>query len=105
MRVNKLRGKIFSSLILIVVAGCAAVSGRETAGEYLDDSAITASVKAAILEEPTLHIYQIHVETFKNVVQLSGFVDTHQQVHKAGAIARRVQGVQTVKNDIKVRRT
>lgn len=104
MNIDKLRSQIFSSLLLIILTGCAAVTGRETAGEYVDDSAITASVKAVILKEPSLHVYQIHVETFKDVVQLSGFVDTYQQVLKAGEVARRVQGVRAVKNDLKVRR-
>lgn len=103
VKLNVKKQMIFSLLALSLV-GCSAMTGRETAGEYLDDTSITADVKAAIFAEPSLHANQIHVETFKNDVQLSGFVDTHQQVRKAGEIARRTEGVRTVKNDIKVRR-
>lgn len=85
------------------VAACAAISGRETAGEYVDDATITTKVKAAILDEPSLKSRQISVETMQSAVQLSGFVDTSQTKSKAGEIARSVHGVRTVKNDLIVR--
>jgi osmotically-inducible protein OsmY len=85
------------------LAACAAVSGRETAGEYVDDATITTKVKAAIFDEPSLKSMQVNVETFQDVVQLSGFVDTPRSKAKAGEIARNVRGVQSVKNDLIVR--
>lgn len=85
------------------VAACAAISGRETAGEYVDDATITTKVKTAILNEPTLKSRQISVETMQNAVQLSGFVDSAQTKTKAGEIARSIVGVRSVKNDLIIR--
>jgi osmotically-inducible protein OsmY len=82
-------------------AGCAAVSGQETAGEYLDDTAITTRVKASIINE--LGMQQIGVETMQNVVQLSGFVDSPLTRTRAGDIAHGISGVQGVRNDLIVR--
>jgi len=101
------RHRILSLLICIgliaVFLGCASTSKREGTGEYLDDSAITTKVKAAIFSEPTLKVFQINVETFKGEVQLSGFVDSAQSVQKAGEVARGVKGVKSVKNNLIVK--
>lgn len=83
------------------VAGCAAVSGRETPGEYVNDATITTKVKASIINE--LGLKEIGVETMQNVVQLSGFVDSPEIKSRAGEIARGVSGVRDVKNNIVVR--
>lgn len=90
-------------LVLATVVGCASTSTREGTGEYFDDSVITTKVKAAIFNEPTLSSHQISVETFKGTVQLSGFVGSPAEIHKAGAIARDVKGVTSVKNDIRLK--
>lgn len=82
---------------------CASSRTRESTGEYVDDSAITAKVKAAILKDPTLKTLQISVETFKGVVQLSGFVDSKEMVDRAGEVAGQVSGVREVKNDLVVK--
>ena len=84
-------------------AGCAAMQGRETAGEYLDDATITTRVKAALLGDPNVKATQIGVETMQNVVQLSGFVDTPQEKLRASEIARNISGVREVQNNISVR--
>src|SRR3989304_2376684 len=101
------RHRILSFLICIgliaVFVGCASTPKREGTGEYLDDSAITTKVKAAIFNEPTLKVFQINVETFKGDVQLSGFVDSAQSVKKAGEVARGVKGVTSVKNNLNVK--
>jgi len=78
-------------------------TSREGTGEYVDDSAITAKVKAAIVNEPSLKVFQINVETFKGEVQLSGFVDSARSVAKAGEVARGVKGVRSVKNSLIVK--
>ena len=83
--------------------GCAATPQSASTGQIVDDSVITAKVKAAILEEPSLKTLQIGVETYKGVVQLSGFVDSAQNVKKAGEVAGRVAGVLSVKNDLTVK--
>ena len=101
------RHRIVSFLVCIVLVtafmGCASTQKREGTGEYLDDSAITTKVKAAIFNEPTLKVFQINVETFKGEVQLSGFVDSAQSVKKAGEVARGVNGVKSVKNNLIVK--
>ena len=83
--------------------GCAATPQSASTGQIVDDSVITTKVKAAILEEPTLKSLQISVETYKGVVQLSGFVDSQQNVSKAKEIAGRVEGVIEVQNDLIVK--
>jgi osmotically-inducible protein OsmY len=101
------RHRILSFLICIgliaVFLGCASTPKREGTGEYFDDSAITTKVKAEILNEPSLKVFQINVETFKGEVQLSGFVDSAQSVKKAGEVARGVGGVKSVKNNLIVK--
>ncbi|MDR3425538.1 MAG: BON domain-containing protein [Alphaproteobacteria bacterium] len=92
---------VFASIALL--ASCAMFSGRETAGQYVDDSTITSKVKGDIFEDPALKILQINVETMQGVVQLSGFVDSQTSESKAVTIARHVQGVKSVKDDLIVR--
>jgi osmotically-inducible protein OsmY len=101
------RHRILSFLVCLTLVtaflGCASTPTREGTGEYVDDSAITTKVKAAILNEPSLKVFQINVETFKGAVQLSGFVDSAQSVKKAGEVARGVTGVKSVKNNLIVK--
>ena len=100
---NKTRGTLgfFVSLLLaVIIAGCASTPTRESTGEFIDDSAITANVKAAIYEDADLKVGQISVETYKGVVQLSGFVNSPAAVDKAGKLAASVKGVVSVKNSL-----
>ncbi len=83
--------------------GCASSAKHESTGQYVDDTAITAKVKTAIFEQPTLKSAEINVETFKGVVQLSGFVSSQENVNTAMATARAVNGVSSVKNDMRVK--
>ena len=78
----------------------AAAPKKESAGEYVDDSVITAKVKAAVLEEPSLKSAEINVETSKGRVQLSGFVRSRANIDKAVEVAKGVKGVKSVKNDM-----
>lgn len=89
--------------MLSVFAGCAASSKHESTGEYVDDSGITAKVKTAILREPGLKVTQIDVNTYRGTVQLSGFVDSEDDVRKAGEVASRVEGVKSVINNLAVK--
>jgi osmotically-inducible protein OsmY len=91
---------IFCALAL---GACAQTGTRESTGAYVDNSAVTAKVKTAILQDPSLKVMQIHVTTYKNIVQLSGFVDTPQMVERAGKVARDVEGVTSVQNDLIVK--
>lgn len=82
---------------------CASTRTQESTGEYVDDSTVTAKVKAAFVEDAKLKSFQISVKTYKGTVQLSGFVDSRDMVDRAGDLARRVGGVQSVKNDLNVK--
>ena len=96
----KTLGTIFATFLLAVSLGCASSRTQESTGEYLDDSLITTKVKAAILGEPGLKVSEINVETFKGVVQLSGFVNSREDIDAATKLARAVNGVTQVKNDM-----
>jgi len=89
--------------MLALMLGCAGTSTSESTAEYVDDTVITTKVKAAILNEPTLKSAEINVETFKGVVQLSGFVNSPQAVSRAVEVARGVSGVRSVKNNLLVK--
>lgn len=88
---------------LFSVAGCASTATKEGTGEYVDDAVLTTKVKASIFNEPSLKSTEINVETFKGTVQLSGFVAQPGDIGRAGELARGVQGVKAVKNDIRVK--
>jgi hyperosmotically inducible periplasmic protein len=83
--------------------GCAATPTKESTGEYVDDSTITTKVKAAFLHDDYIKSFDISVETFKGTVQLSGFVDNSEQKSRAGEVARGVNGVKDVKNNLTVK--
>ena len=89
--------------MLASLVSCAGTSKQPSTGQYIDDSAITAKVKAAIFDEDSLKSLQITVVTFKGTVQLSGFVDSAKNVTTAGQVARNVEGVRAVKNDLVVK--
>ena len=101
MRITQ-RKICFLVCIALVAAslGCASTPTRESSGQYIDDSVITTRVKAAILGDSSLKMFQISVETYKGVVQISGFVDSAQAVKKAGEVAAGVPGVKSVKNNL-----
>jgi osmotically-inducible protein OsmY len=84
-------------------AKAASTSKNEGPGEYVDDSVITAKVKAAVFEEPSLKSAEISVETYKGIVQLHGFVRSRADINKAVEVARKVKGVTSVKNDMIVK--
>jgi hyperosmotically inducible protein len=99
--------RAFGILVLTIVLasawGCGSTAKTEGTGEYVDDSVITTKVKAAIFNDSTLKVNEINVETFKGVVQLSGFVRSQTDINKAVQIARGVAGVKSVKNDMRIK--
>ncbi len=99
--------KFFAALMvaasLSLVVGCASSPKTEGTAEYIDDSLITAKVKAAIFNEPSIKSIEINVETFKGRVQLSGFVSTQAQATTAVNVARGVSGVLSVKDDMRLK--
>ncbi|MBL8524335.1 MAG: BON domain-containing protein [Betaproteobacteria bacterium] len=103
MKNIKLLSTAFAAIALATTLGCASTATREGTGEYIDDTVITTKVKAAVLNEPTLKSTEVNVETFKGVVQLSGFVSDAADVGKAGEVARGIKGVTSVRNDLRVK--
>jgi osmotically-inducible protein OsmY len=102
-QLNKILAAAFLAVSLGTVVGCAPTETKQGTGEYIDDTVITAKVKAALIEDPLTKAYEINVDTFKGVVQLSGFVTTQAEASKAGELARGVKGVTSVKNDIRLK--
>jgi osmotically-inducible protein OsmY len=92
-----------AAITMMFMLGCASTTKHEGTGEYVDDTVITSKVKAAILEEPGLKSAEINVETFKGVVQLSGFVSSRASINKAVELANGVRGVKSVKDDMRVK--
>ena len=103
MTLTKRFATLSMAALLLTALGCASTSQQSSTGELLDDSVITTKVKTAIFNEPDLKVLQIGVETRKSVVQLSGFVGTYAEITKAGNIARGVNGVSSVSNDLKIK--
>jgi osmotically-inducible protein OsmY len=103
----KKRNSIIRYLVLLVLiatlAGCASTPTRSSTGEYVDDSVITTKVKSLLAADDFLKSFQIGVETYKGVVQLSGFVNNQKAVDKAVEISRSVEGVKSIKNDLIVK--
>lgn len=103
MRVTNRFSTFVLTVLLATLLGCAGTSTREGTGEYVDDTVITTKVKAAIFSEPSLKSAEINVETFKGTVQLSGFVNSREDINKAVDVARSVSGVKAVKNDMRLK--
>ena len=93
----------FFAIVFASLLGCASTSKQEGTGEYVDDTVLTAKVKAEIFNEPSLKSAEINVETFKGVVQLSGFVNSREDINQAAQVARGVKGVVSVKNDMRLK--
>ena len=102
MKTHRIKRHMAMLALLALTAGCAAISGQETSGEYVDDATISTKARAEILGDSMLKPFQIHVETLQNVVQLSGFVDTPSQKAEAERVVRNIKGVKQGKNDIVV---
>lgn len=94
---------IASALSLGALSGCAVSRGQSTVGEYIDDSAITAAVKARFVESKQVAASSISVETLNGTVLLSGFAKSATERIAAERIAREVKGVKAVRNEIVVR--
>ncbi|TAK60612.1 MAG: BON domain-containing protein [Methylobacter sp.] len=90
-------------MTLITVTGCASTKTQEATGEYFDDSVITGKINTLMVGDPDLKAREINVDTFKGVVQLSGFVNTRAESEKAAALARSITGVKSVKNNIRLK--
>lgn len=103
MKPLKYFSAFFAISAFLFALGCASTPKQEGTNEYIEDSVITTKVKAAILNESTLKSTEINVETFKGVVQLSGFVNSQASIDKAIEITRGIKNVQSVKNDMRLK--
>lgn len=93
----------FIAALLLALAGCAETPTRESATAYLDDATVTARVKTAIFNEPSLKVSEISVKTENKVVQLSGTVNSRAEMAKAVELARSVGGVRSVRNELRLK--
>ncbi len=92
-----------SATALVVLPGCAVTRGQQTVGSYVDDSAVTAAVKAKFIEDRSVDAASISVETLQGTVMLSGFAKSAAEKSNAERIARGVKGVKSVKNELAIR--
>jgi len=92
------------AVLASAIVGCAPVENRKSNGEGIDDAAITAKVKTALVKDPDLSAAEINVDTFKGKVQLSGYVSDAEDVSRAASLARHVNGVKSVTNDLHVKK-
>lgn len=90
-------------MLIATFAGCASTSRQEGTGEYVDNSVITSKIKSQLAADDFLKSFEISVETYKGTVQLSGFVDSQSAANRAAQIARGVEGVKSVKNNLRVK--
>lgn len=104
MQLNRNLLMLVASMMLITTA-CVSSNNQESTGQYIDNSALTAKVKAAIFNDPSLKSMEINVVTYKGEVQLSGFVSSVTQAEHAVDVAQKVSGVTSVKNDMRVKGT
>ena len=100
-----LRMVLLGAALATLVTACAATPTRESTGGYVDDSTITAKIKADLLQDSKLSAADVHVKTYKGVVDLSGFVDGQSQIPEAGILAGKVAGVKSVHNNLIVKGT
>ena len=106
---NRVRSEARRLVVLLYVAiisfaaACAATPTRESTGGYVDDSTITAKIKADLLQDNKLTASDVHVKTYKGVVDLSGFVNRESDISVAGIVAGRVSGVTSVHNNLIVK--
>src|SRR5688500_4501139 len=105
-RVLKLSVSIFTLGALVMAGGptgCAGDRYTQSTGEHIDDKAETSRVRAALSEDTQYKYEDVKVQTFKGVVQLSGFVNSRDQKNRAGDLAKKVPGIKEVENNITVK--
>jgi hyperosmotically inducible protein len=103
MRVRIIFAAVIATFALLTASGCAVTRGQETVGAYVDDTTITTQVKARMLNNPAVAGTSISVETLNGTVMLSGFAKSATEKATAEKIARDVNGVKAVKNEIAIR--
>lgn len=103
MKIRTTLAATMTALVLLTAAGCAVTRGQETVGAYVDDTTITTQIKARFLDNKQVDGTSIRVETLNGTVMLSGFAKSSTEKSTAESIARGVNGVKSVRNEIAVR--
>lgn len=103
MKTLQIHKLIAGIAIALLLGACAGTAKQESTGEYIDDTVLTAKVKSALLNDPAVSGLAVNVESFKGLVQLSGFVKNSSERDKAVEVARKVGGVKQIRNDILLR--
>lgn len=101
--ISKIAFSVLIGATVVGITGCSVFRDQQSVGSYVDDSAITAAVKAKMAEDKSVSATAISVETLKGTVQLSGFAKTQAEKDRAEAIARGTKDVRAVRNSIVVR--
>ena len=102
-----MKHKLFGLAVAVMLGistGCSTIGEQQTVGSYVGDTVVTSRVKAALIEDEQVSGYSVEVQTYEGVVQLSGFLNTHSERRRALAIAKKVKGVDEVRDAIVVRR-
>jgi hyperosmotically inducible periplasmic protein len=103
MFIRTILAATISSIALLTATGCAVTRGQETVGAYVDDATITTQIKSRFVENKAVDASSIRVETLNGTVMLSGFAKDATEKVTAESIARKVNGVKSVKNEIAIR--
>jgi len=103
MKLFKNLSVMLLALVFVSARGCAGSPTQESTGEYVSDSWITSKVKATLVDDPLVKATEVNVETFKGVVQLSGFVSSSAAMSQAVKVTKSIKGVTSVKNDMRIK--
>jgi osmotically-inducible protein OsmY len=95
----------FIAVTTVAAVGCTPTRTHKSAGETIDDGVITAKVKTALIEDPVTKARQISVETYRGIVQLSGFVDTTAEKNRAAEVTKKIVGVKDVRNSLEIKQS
>jgi osmotically-inducible protein OsmY len=103
MKFSIIRPAVLAVALAMSTAACAVFEGNQTAGSYVDDATISTQIRGKIIQDPAVKLTDVNVETYKGEVQLTSFVKTAAEKARAAELARSVNGVKSVKNDIAIR--
>ena len=103
MNIRTTLAATMTAIALLTASGCAVTRGQETVGAYVDDATMTTQIKSRFVENKQVDAASIHVETLNGTVLLSGFAKDATEKMTAESIARKVNGVRSVRNEIAVR--
>ena len=94
--------RIIAFALAVAIAGSSATAQDRSTGQWVDDAALTTKVKASLAEEDGVNPMSVNVNTYRGVVQLSGFVESEEAKRRAENAAKAVEGVRSVKNDLRI---